>query len=267
MGGREKLALYGCGKMGMALLNGWLEAANRGGKAHEIAVFDPALADELGALDLSLNPDRFEADIVVLAVKPQIMPKLLAGIDIPQGALIISIAAGLPVAFFERALGADRPIIRTMPNTPSAIGAGITAIIGNQRVDANAIEVASELMRAVGEIVVLDDEAQMDAVTALSGSGPAYLFHMIEAMIDAGIGEGLTAKIATELTLATLEGAARLARESGEGAGILRKNVTSPGGTTEAALEVLMREKGGLRSLMTEAVGAAANRSRALGKA
>ncbi|MCL4150672.1 UNVERIFIED_CONTAM: hypothetical protein GTU68_054526 [Idotea baltica] len=179
--------------------------------------------------------------------------------------VFLSIAAGTSIASFERALGAQSPIIRAMPNTPAAIGRGITAIVGNTRVTPDQMDMAEALLRAVGQVVRLEDETQMDAVTAVSGSGPAYVFHLIETLAKAGEAEGLSADLAMALAKATVGGAGQLAEDAEEDPAQLRINVTSPNGTTQAALEVLMDSETGFPTLLRRAVKAAADRSRELG--
>jgi len=262
------LVLLGCGKMGSALLEGWLAG---GMPASAVTVLEPAPSPRLEALaddGLRLNAD-LPADpaVAVAAVKPQMMtdalPRLAALSD--AGTLFVSIAAGTSLAALAEALGPDAPIVRAMPNTPAAIGRGVTALVGNPRATAAHLDLADALLRAVGRTVRLDDEAQMDAVTAVSGSGPAYVFLLIEAMAAAGVAEGLPEDLAVELARATADGAGALAIADGDAPpSTLRENVTSPGGTTAAALEVLMRDGDGLADLVRDAVAAAAARSREL---
>jgi pyrroline-5-carboxylate reductase len=178
--------------------------------------------------------------------------------------LFVSVAAGTSIAHFETSLGAATPIIRAMPNTPAAIGRGITALIGNAHASADHMAMTEALLQAVGQTVRLDSEAQMDAVTGVSGSGPAYVFNLIETMAAAGEAEGLPAELAMQLAKATVAGAGALAEEADETPAQLRVNVTSPNGTTQAALEVLMDPKTGLPDLVTRAVSAATNRSKEL---
>ncbi len=176
----------------------------------------------------------------------------------------MSVAAGTPISAFEEAFGAGTPIVRAMPNTPAAVGKGVTAIFGNAPAGAKGLDQAELLMQTVGQVVRLETEDQMDAVTGVSGSGPAYVFHLIEALFEAGIAQGLPEALAMDLARATVAGAGALAETSQDGPGQLRQAVTSPGGTTQAALEVLMDDKGGLRPLLRRAVAAAADRSREL---
>ncbi|WP_339949708.1 pyrroline-5-carboxylate reductase [uncultured Albimonas sp.] len=261
------VTLLGCGKMGGAMLEGWLAS---GLPPRLVTVIDPKPSDRLTALageGLKLNPEApGEADVCILAVKPQMMgeaaPKV-AGLA-AGGTLYVSIAAGTPISAFEKLFGADAAIVRAMPNTPAAVGRGITALIGNARVSEAQMAAAETLLAAVGETLRLEDESQMDAVTAVSGSGPAYVFHLIEAMEAAGVAAGLPQELAARLARVTVQGAGELARQSPESPAQLRVNVTSPGGTTAAALSVLMAEGEGLTELATRAVAAAAARSREL---
>ncbi len=265
LAGVGRVLLLGCGKMGGAMLEGWL----RGGLAPaRVQVIEPAPSERLRALageGLSLNPEAPERpDIAVLAVKPQMMAEAapsLAGFG-GGGTLVISIAAGTPIAAFERIFGPGTPVIRAMPNTPCAIGRGISAYVGNAAAGAADLARAAALLEAIGAAVALDSEAQMDAVTGLSGSGPAYVFHMIEAMAAAGEAAGLGPDLAMRLARETVAGAGALvAAEPETPPATLRQNVTSPGGTTAAGLAVLMEE---LPDLMTRTVAAAAARGRAL---
>lgn len=262
------IVLLGCGKMGTALLEGWLA---RGLAPVAVTVIEPTPAPRLEALGrdgLRLNAELPERPAVaVLAVKPQSMGDALPRLAALGGgdALFLSIAAGTPIRTFEAAFGERTPIVRAMPNTPAAIGRGITALVGNAHADERALALAEALMQAVGETVRLETEAQMDAVTAVSGSGPAYVFLLIEALAAAGAAEGLPPRLALRLARATVAGAGALAAAADVPPERLRENVTSPGGTTAAALAVLMREPGGLPGLLNEAVAAAAARSRELG--
>lgn len=261
------LVLLGCGKMGGALLEGWL---NGGLPPGAVTVLEPRPAPALEARateGLRLNLDLPPAPAVaVLAVKPQMM-----GTALPRlaalgggGTLFVSIAAGTTLDALGAVLGAGTPIVRAMPNTPAAIGRGITALIGNDAATESDIALAETLLAAVGDTVRIDDEAELDAITALSGSGPAYVFLLIEAMAAAGEAEGLPAELALRLARATVTGAGALADAAIQTApSQLRVDVTSPGGTTAAALEVLMA-KDGLEDLLRRAVAAGARRSREL---
>jgi pyrroline-5-carboxylate reductase len=258
------IVLLGCGKMGSALLAGWL---HRGLGPSVVHVLDPHPSDWLHRQGVHLNAELTEPPaIVLIAVKPQLMQAALPWVDrFGRGTtLFVSIAAGTSLDTLEKALGAGTPIVRTMPNTPSAVGHGITALIANSHVTATQLDMAEGLMSAVGQTVRLKTEAQMDAVTALSGSGPAYVFHMIECMAAAGEAEGLDPALALRLARATVGGAGYLAEHAEEHPAQLRENVTSPNGTTAAALEILMRQDTGLPELMRRAIRAAADRSRDL---
>ncbi|WP_282062927.1 pyrroline-5-carboxylate reductase [Roseobacter litoralis] len=260
----EGLVLLGCGKMGSAMLAGWLEA---GLPANSVWVVDPNPSDWLSGTGVDLSGTLPEAPAVVLvAVKPQMMAQALPLLKrMGNGdTLFISVAAGITLAAFEQILGEQTPIVRAMPNTPAAISRGITAIVGNGAASAQHLGEAEALLQAVGEVVHVPDEGQIDAVTGVSGSGPAYVFHMIETLAQAGQAQGLDAETAMRLAKATVAGAGALAMASEETPEQLRINVTSPNGTTQAALEVLMDESTGFPSLMARAVKAAADRSREL---
>jgi pyrroline-5-carboxylate reductase len=262
------LVLLGCGKMGSAMLAGWLKA---GLSPAAVTVLDPAPSDWLTGLErdgLRLNtglPER--PAIVLIAVKPQMMAEALPGLNALGGGatLVLSVAAGTPIRAFEVALGAGTPVVRAMPNTPAAIGRGITAITGNAKATEAHLRLAEALLSAVGQVVRLDGEHQMDAVTAVSGSGPAYVFNLIETLAAAGEVEGLSAELSMRLAKATVAGAGALAEAAEESPAELRANVTSPGGTTAAALEVLMDPETGFPALLKRAVHAAAERGRELG--
>lgn len=261
---RRGLVLVGCGRMGGAMLQGWLA---RGLEPGAVTVLDPNLAPEWRDRGLRVNAD-LPADpaVVVLAVKPQMMGAALAAMPDLSGSLVISVAAGTTIATFEAAFP-GAPVIRVMPNTPAAIGQGISAMIGNAAATPAHLDLAEALMRAVGRVVRLEAEDQMDAVTGLSGSGPAYVFHLIEAMAAAGAAQGLSPALALELARATVAGAGALAVHADEDPAVLRRNVTSPNGTTAAGLAVLMDADHGLPPLMVRTVAAATERGRELGRA
>ncbi len=259
------LVLLGCGRMGSAMLAGCLDA---GLLARAVWVLEPQPSDWLKELGVHLNVGipRNPA-VALIAVKPQAMADALSALE-PIGnghSLAISVAAGTPVSTIEAALGPETPVIRAMPNTPAAVRRGTTAIFGNARVDDRGYDMAELLLSSIGQVVRLENESQMDAVTAVSGSGPAYVFHLVEALAAAGTAEGLPSDLAGKLARATVVGAGALMDGTTEAPERMRENVTSPGGTTAAALSVLMNNDTGLPALMRQAVSAATNRSRELG--
>lgn len=257
------LVLIGCGRMGGALLDGWLK---NGLSARAVHVVDPNPRAELSDLGISVNGE-LPADpaVLVIAVKPQMMADVLPRLSVGPDTLVISVAAGVTLAAYQAAFP-DAPIVRSMPNTPAAIGQGITAIIGNAMAGHAQLALAEGLLSAVGRVVRLQAEEQMDAVTALSGSGPAYVFHLIEAMAAAGEAEGLSPALALELARVTVAGAGALAVAADADPATLRENVTSPGGTTAAGLQQLMDAQTGLPPLMRRTIAAAAERGRELGQ-
>jgi pyrroline-5-carboxylate reductase len=269
LSGVVEILLMGFGNMGQALVRGWLA---KGYPASSIRVVDPApaalaIAAELGiAARAALEPCT--ADVVVLAVKPnQLADALTACAARVRGEPVyLSIAAGKTLAAIGRSLREGTALVRGMPNTPAAIGRGMTVLVANAAATVRQRELCGELLAAVGEVAWLDDERDMDAVTAISGSGPAYVFLLVECLEQAAIELGLEVPLAKQLALATVAGAAAYAAHAAEPPAELRRRVTSPNGTTQAALEVLMGE-GGLRELMARATRAAAERSRELAKA
>lgn len=260
------LVLLGCGKMGSAMLAGWLEG---GLPASSVWVLDPNPSEWLQSTGVHINVDLPATPALVLvAVKPQMMGAALPKLQALGNAdtLFVSVAAGTSIASFEEILGAQTPIIRAMPNTPAAIGQGITAMVGNAHATAEDLNRAEGLLKAIGQTVRLEAEAQIDAVTGVSGSGPAYVFHLIEALAAAGEAQGLSADLSMKLAKATVAGAGALASVADESPSQLRINVTSPNGTTQAALEVLMQEDTGFPDLLGRAVAAATNRSKELAR-
>ncbi|QFU07354.1 Pyrroline-5-carboxylate reductase [Rhodobacteraceae bacterium THAF1] len=256
------LAMLGCGKMGSAMLEGWLAGALEPG---DVWVMDPNPSEWLQGTGVHINEGLPDAPAMLLvAVKPQMMGDALPTVTAHGNGdtVVLSVAAGVTIAAFEDVFGADTPVIRAMPNTPAAVGRGITALVANDKGQAT-LDLAADLLDAVGQTVRLESEDQMDAVTAVSGSGPAYVFHMIECLAKAGEAQGLDADLAMALAKATVGGAGQLAEDSPKDPGTLRSDVTSPNGTTQAGLEVLMAD---LPDLMHRTVTAAAERSRELGK-
>ena len=262
----DSIAFIGGGNMARSLISGLLGS---GMEADTIVASDPLPAqrdtlDELGIRTTADNAAAVaDAELVVLAVKPQVLGQVLRAIgNLTAGQLLISIAAGVPIRAIEDWTRATQPIVRAMPNTPALLGAGITALYSNEAVDEAGRLRAERILSAAGRTLWVDAESKLDAVTAVSGSGPAYFFYLMEAMIDAGIGQGLDAETATALTLETGYGAALMARERTHPPDELRVNVTSPGGTTAAALEVL--EAAGTREIIRRALDRAQTRSREL---
>jgi pyrroline-5-carboxylate reductase len=264
---RGTLVLVGAGKMGSAMLDGWLA---RGLDPKKIIVIEPEPVKAVKALarrGVKLNPkDKVGvASAIVIAVKPQsaleALPQLARYID--KATLVLSIMAGRTVGFLEKLLPAGTAIVRAMPNTPAAIGRGISVAVANAKISKRQRKQASDLLAAIGKVEWVPDEALMDAVTALSGSGPAYIFLLAECMARAGVTAGLPPELATRLARETVAGSAELLHRSDLDAATLRQNVTSPGGTTAAALEVLMGP-GGFDQLLTQAIAAATRRSRDL---
>jgi len=264
------LVLVGAGKMGGALLSGWLE---RGLDPTAVVVIDPAPPEDsiamlslAGIVPRAAVPEGVAAKVVVVAVKPQIIGKVLPGLRplLGPGTIVLSIAAGTTLASLEAGLG-PVAIVRSIPNTPAQIGRGITGAVANSLVDAAAQALVTGLLEAVGAVVWVDREADIDAVTAVSGSGPAYVFLLAECLAEAAAALGLPAELAARLARATVEGAGELLHRSELSPAELRKNVTSPNGTTAAALSVLMAEDG-LGPLMRRAVAAARKRSEELSR-
>lgn len=266
---RERpLVLVGAGKMGGAMLAGWIAS---GVDPNAVFVVDPKPSDEL--LELAGKhgfehapelPGEMVAGVLLLALKPQIMAAALPAFKggVAPDTLVISVAAGTPVATFEAAFG-DVPVVRVMPNTPSQVGRGMSVGFANSRTDAAQRATVDALMAAIGATAWVDREEDINAVTAVSGSGPAYVFYLVEAMAEAGRKAGLDADLAMKLARQTVCGAGELLYQSDLPAEQLRRNVTSPNGTTAAALEVLMAEDG-IQPVMDKAVAAAKRRSEEL---
>lgn len=264
------LLLVGCGKMGGAMLRGWLQ---RGVRPGDVTVVEPNaasvaefVAEGVHVLeDASRLPGDLDPAIVLIAVKPQMTDGALPAYRRFAGAktVFLSIAAGRTIAYFEHHFGAQAAIVRSMPNTPAAVGRGITVACPNRLVTAAQRALCEQLLAAVGEVAWVEDEGLLDAVTAVSGGGPAYVFLLIECLAEAAVAAGLPADLAMRLARVTVSGAGELARLSTEPAAVLRQNVTSPAGTTLEALKILMAADG-LQPLMTKAIAAATRRSREL---
>ncbi|SDH14423.1 pyrroline-5-carboxylate reductase [Roseospirillum parvum] len=265
------LLLVGGGKMGGALLDGWRAMGLDPARARVVEP-DPATARALsarGGVAAVPSPEHlptdFAPEVIILAVKPQMMAKVApdyGGMARP-GTLVVSVAAGIPRASLAGWLGDRAHIVRAMPNTPAAVGRGITVACCPGLEDKSRALV-QQLLEAVGEVAWVEDEGLMDAVTAVSGSGPAYVFHLAEALAEAGAKAGLPAEVAARLARVTVAGAGELLHQSPDSPATLRTNVTSPGGTTAAGLEVLMDAERGLARLLEDTVAAAARRSREL---
>ncbi|MDA0661588.1 MAG: pyrroline-5-carboxylate reductase [Proteobacteria bacterium] len=263
------LLLVGCGKMGSAMLEGWCES---GIAAAGVTIIEPMGAPAFeGRNGISVCsdavelPSNFDPEVVVFAVKPQQMDTVAPAYArfVSGDTVYLSIAAGRTIGYFEEKLAGNAAIVRAMPNTPAAIGQGITVLCPNAKATAAQAGLCRDLLAAVGEAIVVDDETLIDAVTALSGGGPAYVFLMIECLSEAGVQAGLPADLSARLALATVAGSGQLALAGDEPPSKLRENVTSPGGTTLEALKILMANDG-LQPLMTRAIAAATRRSREL---
>ena len=267
-----KLVLVGCGHMGGPLLEGWLE---RGVETRHVTVVEPdadignALKQDRG-ITVHKDPKSIDADLdpdaIVLAVKPQIMDSVAPAYRHFAGphTVFLSIAAGRTLAYFEGHLGEEAVVVRSMPNTPATVRRGVTVACPNARVTPEQQRLCHDLLESVGEAAWVEDESLLDAVTALSGNGPAYVFLLVESLAGAGIAAGLPEDLAWHLARDTVSGAGELLRRSPLPPGELRENVTTPGGTNAAAMEVLMADDG-LSALMTRAVATATRRSRELG--
>ena len=264
---KGQIVLAGAGKMGGAMLHGWLA---RGLSAKSVAVIEPQPDKAIRALaqrGLALNPKpgRAKAAVIVVAVKPQSAAEALPALAprIGRSTLVLSIMAGRTVGYLEKSFAPVPAVVRAMPNLPASIGQGITVAVANKRVSKSQRALANMLLAATGTVEWVEQERLLDAVTAVSGSGPAYVFLLAETLTQAALAAGLPAPLAAKLARETMIGSGELLRRSPLDAAALRQNVTSPGGTTAAALEVLMGP-GGFETLMTTAVALATRRSREL---
>jgi len=264
-----KIAFLGAGNMTEALVAGIVKA--------KLSAPEFLLATDISSTRLEVLKDRYQiqvgaqnldavlwADVIILCVKPQVVHEVLTEIQasLTEKQLVISLAAGIPIKGIQEKIGPTIPVVRAMPNTPAVIQEGVTALAGCKGLSLEQLKVAQGLFESVGKVVVVD-ESLMDAVTGLSGSGPAYVFLAIEALIDGGVRVGLPRNIEHILAVQTVLGAAKMVRETGEHPALLKDRVTSPGGTTIAGLQRL--EEGGLRATLIEAVEAATHRSSELG--
>lgn len=267
----QHIGFIGGGQMAEALIKGIISSGLY--KADNILVAEPNgprrnhLGDVYGISAYQENVELFNrCRVIIFAVKPQTMPSLLSECRtrINGNHILISIAAGLPISYYEKAIGGEcLKIIRVMPNTPALVLEGASALSRNKNITENELAVAEKIFLAVGEVVILD-EVHLDAVTGLSGSGPAYVFSFVEALVDAGVKSGLTRAISEKLAMQTVAGSVKLLKESGEHPAALRGKVTSPGGTAITALHVL--EKVGFHGIIMDVVESAVNRSKELGK-
>lgn len=262
------LLLVGCGKMGGALLRGWLD---RGIAGKDVFVVDPAPRDlddvQARGVTIVTTMDRLPAGlqpaVILLAIKPQFMDEALPDYRrfAKPGTVFLSIAAGKTIAYLKSKLGSDAAVVRSMPNTPAAVGRGMSVILRDAAIPAATLDLCGQLLSAVGKVGWIDGEDQINAVTAVSGGGPAYVFLLIECLAEAGRAAGLPPDLAMQLARETVVGSGELAHQSAESATKLREAVMSPKGTTIEALAVLMAPDG-LQPLMTKAIAAAARRGR-----
>lgn len=266
----DRLLLVGGGKMGGAMLKGWLRAGlNPNGVYVQDPNIHPEMAEYLSHNNIAFGdaaPAIFNPEVIILAVKPQVMDAVLPHLKgfVNAKSVFVTVAAGKNINYYENSLGSNANIIRLMPNTPAAIGDGMSVLVGNKNATTTHKKLVLALAKTVGLAEFIDDENLMDAVTALSGSGPAYVFHMAEAMTAAGIKAGLPEKLAHTLALQTIKGAGNLMAQADEHPSILRENVTSPKGTTAAGLDILMGDNA-LENLLIKTVAAAKKRGEELG--
>ncbi|MBB3390154.1 pyrroline-5-carboxylate reductase [Rhizobium sp. BK275] len=262
------VVLIGAGNMGGAMLSGWLKSGVPGSS---VVVVDPgpspamlATIADAGASHVTTAPDGLKAGVLFLAVKPQVMEAVLPAVKSVVGpqTVVVSVAAGKTLAFLEKHLG-EAAMVRAMPNTPAMVGRGVTGAFANARVSAKQRDGVNALLRVSGPVEWVPAESDIDSVTALSGSGPAYVFYLVECMAEAGRKLGLQADLAMRLARETVAGAGELLHQSPDDAARLRQNVTSPGGTTAAALSVLMAEDG-MQPLFDQALAAARKRAEEL---
>ncbi|MBL1404689.1 MAG: pyrroline-5-carboxylate reductase [Rhizobiales bacterium] len=262
------ICLIGAGNMGGAMLAGWLES---GISTERINVVDPVPSEKMVAIFAETGVDHFTSatdapisDVLIVAVKPQIIQKVLPSLTnmIGENTVVVSVAAGTTISTIGKHAG-DVAIVRAMPNTPSLMRRGMTGCFANGRTVASQVEQVTHLLSAIGKVVWVENESQIDAVTAVSGSGPAYVFHLAECMAKAGVEAGLPEAVAEMLARETIAGAGEMLSQLEDSSAQLRKNVTSPNGTTAAALDVFMNEQK-MQSLVSQAIMAAKKRSEEL---
>ncbi len=258
----KKVAFIGAGNMAKALIHGLLEAGTNAADLCAADISESQLTP-LAAAGVRTSLDNqtaiTSADVIVLAVKPQVLADTVSALQLDESQLVVSIAAGIPMDTLQAVTGPTQPIVRCMPNTPALVGAGMAGLFANAHANASHRDAAQTLLAAAGEVVWVEQEHLLDSVTAVSGSGPAYFFYLMEAMIRAGEELGLSEAAATSLTLQTAYGAAKLAQSSSEVPAQLRRNVTSPGGTTERALDIM--NEAGVADAIVRALHGAAKRS------
>jgi len=267
----NNVLIVGAGNMGEAMLKGWLKANNM---LKQVYVREPDPSNWLKKVHnekkILLNPSNIigKIDVGIFAVKPQVAEKVILDtkIDLSKESFIISVIAGKDFNFFDKVFDVPYPVVRVMPNTPVAIEQGVSAIIGNSFSSLSQVNWTEKLFNNLGKTVILEKESQIDAVTAISGSGPAYIFNFAETVIEIGKELGLSEQISKKIVLQTIVGAGLLANNSDKSPSKLRENVTSPNGTTEAALNILMDEKNGWHGIIKNAVFAAHKRSKILAK-
>lgn len=266
-----QVVLVGAGNMGGAMLSGWLK---NGVPGASVTVIDPGPSDamqtmiaEAGSLSVPVPPAGLVADVLFLAIKPQMMADVLPGLKslVGPSTVVVSVAAGTTLAVMREHLG-DAGMVRAMPNTPAMVGRGITGAYANDRVSDDQRDLVDRLLKVSGPVEWVNSEADINAVTAVSGSGPAYVFYLVECMAEAGRKAGLQADLAMRLARETVAGAGELLHQSRDDASRLRQNVTSPGGTTAAALSVLMDPQSGLQPVFDQAIEAARQRAEELAK-
>ena len=267
----KKVLIVGSGNMGEAMLRGWVKSSN---ETNQLFIREPNpsawLKEMHNKKKIILNPNNLKGqiDVCIFAVKPQVSEKIIQDtkIDLSEDSFVISVIAGKDFNFFNSIFKVPHSVIRVMPNTPVSIEKGVSAIVGNKFSNYPQIEWTENFFNILGKTVILENESLINSVTAISGSGPAYIFNFAEIMIDAGKDLGLSEEVSKTIVLQTIVGAGLLATLSNKSPSILRENVTSPNGTTQAALEILMDKKNGWGNIIKEAINAAHQKSKFLAK-